>query len=434
MKKLFFLVSICIFQLNQAMEMVQHKPQDAWRSQFKQLPLRKYNEAAGHDLGFKLREDNRDNVQHEIPTIPVHGFGASSTTMTEFARVNGSNRIPGDAITFNFKDAFNNGLFILHSSFGQINDIKSLLVAIRAAYDCKLHGCNLFGQSRGGGTIPNALAILNTKSDEWDKGFDTIKSFFEEHDRLAIIQMLKNGVVVLDTPMVTSHAGLEAHVNQVMRGFWFEKHMSSLIDNKVLPLVTLGNYSPSGAQALDSVKNLPEGLKVLVSYQKNDGSVGNKHDKDFAQRLRDRLGEKNVWIALGNNGGEEFDDETWQELNAANNAGHIQKRWGFFGLPYRAVPAHNAGFFLLLKNSVLNALFKEHGGSYLQDETKLQQGKKILEGAQPESLDKFFDPENYDINGDVSNAKHKSITSNGWISRQQIVGFVAVFFNFLMRY
>jgi len=435
MNKQFYVVIIFFFNCNQAMEMVQHKSQDAWRNEFNQLSKEQYNKSVGYNFNLRLWLDDRENVVHTYPSLLAHGFSASDTTMIEWARVDGSHRIPGDAVTFCFKDAFtSSGSFILHSSFGQINDIKSFLVALRAMYDCKIKGCNLFGQSRGGGTIPNALAVLNTQSDEWDKGFDTIKSFFKEHDRLAIIRMLKNGVVVLDTPMVTSHAGLEAHVNKVTRGCWLEKHVSSLIDNKVLPIVTLGNYSPSGAQALNSVKNLPEGLKVLVSYQKDDGSVGNKHDKDFAQELRNRLGEKNVWIVLGNNGGEEFDDETWRELNVANNAGHIQKRWGFFGLPYRAVPAHNAGFFLLLKNGVLNALFKDHGGSCLQDEAKLHQGKKILEGSQPESLEKFFVPGNYDINSDVKNLKHKFITSNGWFSRQQIVGFVAVFFNFLMRF
>lgn len=432
--KFFCVTLLFIFQFNYAMEIVYQTPEKIWRENFWKLSLDQYNQSVGYNLDLQLWPDYRGEVKHTFPSLLAHGWSASSTTMTEYARVDRTYRIPGDAVTFRFKDAFtNSGSFILHSSFGQINDIKSFLVALRAMYDCKVPGCNLFGQSRGGGTIPNALAVLNTETRYWDKGFGAIKSFFEDEDRIKIIAMIKKGVVVLDTPMITSQAGINAHVNKIFgRLFYVKKVVSFLMDRIILPIITRGNYSSSGPQALTSVKNLPVDLKVAVSYQKNDESVGNLYDKEFAQALVDRLGQKNVWIVLGNDGGRRFDDIKWQELQQANKAGCIQKRFGI-GLPYRDVPAHNAGYFPLLELGFINRLFAYCGGSYLSDKDILTQGVQILRKSQPESLDDYFTDDNYNMHDDggwIDDIMRSDDSNNS--KRHYIIGLIAILFNFLM--
>lgn len=437
MKKLLFFTIICTFQSSCAMETDQPF-QIEFRNNFCKCSPDLYNQSVGYNLNLQIWPDDRENIKHTFPSLLAHGFSASSTTMIEYARVDGSYRIPGDAVTFSFKDAFtNSGSFIFHSSFGQINDIKSFLVALRAMYDCKATGCNLFGQSRGGGTIPNALAVLNTETDHWDKGFDTIKSFFKKDDRIAIIAMIKKGVVVLDTPMITSQAGINAHVNKIFgRLFYVKECVSFLIDRVLLPLITRGNYSSSGPQALTSVNNLPKGFRVAVSYQKNDESVGNLYDKEFAQALVNCLGPENVWIVLGNDGGRQFDDTKWKELQEANKAGVIQKRFGIVGLPYRAVPAHNAGFFLLFQLGLINRLFANYGGSYLYDRTTLTSESLILKESQPEDLDAYFTDVNYDMHKMLvsSNVMDDLIQDDNNSKRHYIIGFMAILFNFLMYF
>lgn len=394
MKWLLFL--LYAFQVNQSMEIVQ-SPQKEWRDDFSKLDKQKYNDAVQYDLDMRLWEDNRKNVVHNNVSLLAHGWGANPTTMIDYARVEGPHRIPGDKVTFCFQDAFiNHCWFMLYSSFGQVEDIKSLLVTMKAVHDCcwikNNVGCNLFGQSRGAAAVTNALAVLNTKIDEWNIVFADIKTFFTDDDRNQMITMIRKGVVVLDTPMVTMKAGVDAHVHQWLGGMVDEQWFSSIVHDYGLPLITSGNYNPSGSQALTSVKNIPNNLKLLVHFQNNDAAVGNTLDKEFSKALCNHLGEQNVWIVLGDDGGKEFDDETWQMLQVADQEHTIQQKWWLWsGLAYRAISAHNAGFIALLQSGVLNAFFKKHDCSYYWDHAKLNYGANILKKSHCiQDFEKYF--------------------------------------------
>lgn len=354
-----------------------------WRDEFNNLDKQKYNDVVQYDLDLRLWEDDRERTIHNNVSLLVHGFGASPTTMLEYARVKGPHSIPGDKVTFRFKDSLDDSLFfIVRSSFGQIEDIKSLLTTVKAVYDCcwvkNKIGCNLFGQSRGAATITNMLAVLNTSINEWNDGFVNLKIFFSDEDRKHMIQMIKKGVVVLDTPLLAMQMGIKAHVNDILGDIFCEVSLTNFIHDYIFPFLTRGNYSSSGIQVLSSVQNIPEGLKILVSFQNNDVVVGNGHDKEFSEKLSTRLDAQNVWIILGDDEGKQFDDETWDMLQVADKEEKLQKRWVVGGLPYRCIPAHNAGFITLLQSGVLNAFFKKHNCSYYEDNAKLEYGADVL--------------------------------------------------------
>jgi hypothetical protein len=326
--------------------------------------------------------------------------------MTEYARLEGPYSIPGDKVTFKFKDAFNGSLsFITNSSFGQTEDIKSLLVAMRALHDCcwvrDKVGCNLFGQSRGAAAVANMLAVLNTRTNDWDSGFENIKAFFADEDREQMIMMIKKGVVVLDTPLVTTQVGVKAYAHYVFRGISAEQFLVNSIHDYVLPVVTAGNYCPSGMQALTSVSSFPKDLKLLVSFQNRDEAVGNALDKTFSEKLSVHLNAENVWIVLGDDGGIEIDDETWQVLQKADQEEKLQRRWWAGGLPYRVVSPHRAGLITLLRSGVLNAFFKQHACSYDKDCVTLDNGVEILKRSHcVKDFEEYF--KNYDMNNYAS--------------------------------
>jgi len=407
---LLLIIGLLIVFNNQATENANVNRESVWRSNFQSFTQCKDNLLdqgfLEYDLELRLWPDNRPNVINNIPSLLCHGFGASATTMTEYARVNSPDRIPGDVFTFCFKDKPNNsGTFVFHSSFGQAGDVKSCLMALRVVYECcyinsnniSIIGCNLFGQSRGAGTIVNVLSVLNTDTNYWDFALDDIKQLFDQDMRNNILCMIKKGVVVLDAPMVSVKAGFDAHVHEIFRGLFFEKIISCIGHDYILPLITWGKYSPSGMQALTSVDNLPKGLKVLVSYQKNDAAVGNLYDKVFAEKLIKQLSHKNVWVILASDGDKNFNKETWKILQQADQEGKIHRRW-FIGLPYCAIPAHNAGFITLLCSGILNAFFKKHNGSYFNNKKQLDCADNILNEVQKElesSAENYFVQKHY---------------------------------------
>lgn len=431
MRKLLFLTTVLIFKLSYAMELTLQNPQKIWREEFNVLPKETYNKSVGYDLGLRLYKDDRSNVIHKFPTILAHGFGASPYTMIEYARVVSPHKIPGDLFVFSFADAYYDGLFFTKSSLGQANDIKSLLMAIRCAYDSQVPGCNLFGQSRGAGTIVNTLAVMNTEVNDWSNEFADIKYFFYK-DRVAILDMIKKGVAVLDTPMVTVPAAIQT----IRRNVIHRDFLDNFIEKIVLRIITRGHYSSDKMQALDAINNLPEGLKILVSYQKDDKIVGNLHDKKFTESLITRFGKENVCVVLGNDGGQEIDIETWQVLEAAVKNREVQSRLGM-SLPYKRVFAHNAGYFILLKRGVVNKFFQKHSSSYVDNEEILSKGEEVLEKSELELCDLEVLFNNYDVHNPLKKEnviQNDEQQDNRFFMRTLLIGTIAIFLNLLVRH
>lgn len=337
-----------------------------------------YNNLVNYNLDFHITEEKRDNVVVGIPTLFVHGFGTTPKGMLEWVRTSGPNKIPGEVITFRFADAAddNNIPNFAQLSLGQKKDMLSLLVAFKAMKDFYGDsGWNTYGQSRGAATIVNTLALLNQPVDTWH--YILKKSGITEKERLSLLECVKKGVIVLETPMVTTAAGIHGNGKLVINRYinlldMVSSAACSFLNTIGLPLYSRGEYVPWGEQALSGVDMLPIGLKVLVHYQKNDKDVGNGHDQLFAKKLIQRLGKDKVFVVLGNDGGKELDDQTWNALEIAKKEGAVNR------FANRAIRAHNAGPETLLRKGVVNAFYHMHGGPYLNNQDILMQGQRIL--------------------------------------------------------
>lgn len=366
---------------------------------FSKNDLQKYNDLVGYDLGLRVWRDSRENIIPGRASLFVHGFGGSPITMNSWLRVAGPDRIPGDIVTFRFYDATDtNQPNLSLMSLGQKTDILSLLVACKAmkAVTGDL-GWNIIGPSRGGATVINTLAVLNQPVDTWDSTFK--KSHITEQERLSLLQCIKKGVEVIETPLSKTENGVRGHSKR-----WLEKTIGQsvpdllvspvfyLANYVVLPFISWGKYLPWGKQALDSVDHLPNGLKVLLHFQKNDQDVGNAYDAELVEKMTKRLGKENVWAVLSNDGGKELDDITWQALEKVHEQGLVKR------LLNRKIRAHNAGIFTLLQRGVISAFYKMHGGAYVNDPKHLNEGNNILEASHMVNYDNIKKYcENYDV-------------------------------------
>jgi hypothetical protein len=363
-----------------------------------------YNDVVGYDLDFRVWKETRKNVKPGRPTLSFHGFGASPTTAMEWVRTAGPDKIPGDVVTLRFADAANDATMpdFRHINLGQKEDMLSAFMGFKCmqAVSPQL-GWNTAGQSRGAAAPINALAVLNQPVDTWHPTLQ--ESGISEQERLDILESIKKGVVILETPLVTTASGIQGN-----GALWIKKHTKKYVnlpERAIAGMCTAahylgfpvwslgnGNYSPWEEQALASVDHLPLGLKVLALFEQDDLDVGNKYDLIFSQRLINRLGKENVWIVLGNDGQKELDDVTWDALQKAKESGVVSR------LGNRTIRAHNAGSETLLKKGIISALYKKHGGAYVDDEEHLERGNRILDLARGGSgnLAKYF--EDYDVN------------------------------------
>ena len=360
-----------------------------------------YNALVGYNFDLQVHQELRENVVAGLPTLSAHGFGASpTTTMVEWLRIAGPYKIPGDVATFRFADAADDSRMpdFAHFNLGQKKDMCSQLVAFKAMQNVSENfGFNTHGQSRGAAAVLNALAVLDEPVDSWH---DVLKKAqITEEERCAILESVKKGIVVIETPLLTTASGIQGNGKLVIK-----KHtnidlpdiimspLAGFFNHVGFPMRSYGNYSPWGEQALHSVDRLPKGLRVLVHFQHNDQDVSNDYDQVFSEKLIQRLGKENVWIVLGNDGGKQIDDVTWQALEKAKKDGMVSK------LSNPKVRAHNAGPETLLKKGVISALYKQHGGSYVDDEDHLAHGEGILELSRmgSENLTEYF--KDYDKN------------------------------------
>src|SRR5438477_7027893 len=181
-----------------------------------------YNALVDYNLDLKVWPETRENVVAGMPTLSMHGFGASPTTMVEWLRNAGPYKIPGNVTTFRFADAADDKKTpdFAHFNLGQKKDMLSAFVAFKAMQDCTVEksGWNTHGQSRGAATTINALAELNQPVDTWHEILK--KSHITEEERLFILESVKKGIVVLETPLLTTSSGI--HGNGKL---YINKHM-----------------------------------------------------------------------------------------------------------------------------------------------------------------------------------------------------------------
>lgn len=221
------------------------------------------------------------------PTLFLHGWGDtknSAKLLKAYCDV-----LPGDIITFNFRDR---GILfpkLKYSSLGQLPDVLQALYVLKWTKDTlNLDAIDLFGYSRGGATTINMIAVLNEKTGIYDA--DLARIGINAEERAELLNVIQNGSIVLNCPLTdlntTARFRLKDYAPQALRA-----------------LATVSKYKLDGLQALDAAKNLT-GLKlnILIHYQHNDCVVSNENEAEFYKRLA-RHNPETTFVVLGNDGG-----------------------------------------------------------------------------------------------------------------------------------
>ena len=151
-----------------------------------------------------------------------------------------------------------------------------------------LDSVDLFGYSRGGATILNAIAILNDKTGEYDDELTRIG--IDQQERRAILKMIQRGCIVLNCPLT------DANVSAAFR-------FKNFAPKALQAFAKVGCYQPKGMQALASAQQLGKlKLKFLIHFQHHDTIVSNENEANLYHRLA-YYNPRTTYIVLGNNGG-----------------------------------------------------------------------------------------------------------------------------------
>ncbi len=248
-----------------------------------QRKLFHYNLRIEHIIDNDLNTRNN----HERPTIFFHGWGDtknSAKLLKAFADV-----LPGDIITFHFRDQGVIFPKLRHANLGQLPDVLTGLYVLKwARHRLGLGAVDLFGYSRGGATILNLIAVLQDPHGIYDH--DLMHIGIDNDERKALLAMIENGCIILDCPLTDMNVSVEMRMKK------FTLHTL-----KALSRVT--KYQPSGLQGLTSAL-LFKGLKlnILLHFQYHDTIVSNENEAELYRRLF-AFNPKTTYLVLGNDGG-----------------------------------------------------------------------------------------------------------------------------------
>ena len=226
-------------------------------------------------------------INHKRPTIYFHGWGDTKNSAKIFKAF--GDVLPGDIITFHFRDQ---GVIIpklRHANLGQLADILSGLYVLKWAKDSMaLDGIDLYGYSRGGATILNMIAVLNDSTHSYDE--ELIELGIDAKERKELLQLIQNGCIILDCPLTDFNSSVEAR-------------MKKFTQQAIKALSGVTKYQPYGLQGLTSTLQY-DGLKlnILVHFQYHDTIVSNANDAELYKRLY-YFNPKTTYIVLGNDGG-----------------------------------------------------------------------------------------------------------------------------------
>lgn len=244
-------------------------------------------------LHYKLQiehivDTNPDHqVNHHRPTIYLHGWGDtkdSAKLLKAFCDV-----LPGDLITFNFRD---HGVLLPklgYANLGQLPDVLSTIYVLKWTRDTlQAKEVDLFGYSRGGATLLNTIAVLSDKSGSYDKELNQIGVTLK--DRQELLRMIEKGCHVLDCPLTDSNVTVSEFM-QSKSEFW------------IAALEAFTRHKRDGLQGLASAGTF-KGLRLnmLLHFQHNDTIVSNKNEAELYNRLS-LHNPLTTYLVLGNNGG-----------------------------------------------------------------------------------------------------------------------------------
>ncbi len=234
-----------------------------------------------------IDRDPKIVVNHHRPTLYLHGWGDtkdSAKLIKAFCEV-----IPGDVVTFNFRDA---GVLLpklTYANLGQVPDVLSTIYVLKWMRDTlNVQEVDLFGYSRGGATLLNTIAVLNDKNGTYDQDLGRIG--ITKKDRSELLSMIQKGAHVLNCPLTDMNTTISEFVQSKHPG-WINAFSS------------FTRYKKDGLQGLTSALSF-QGLKlnILAHFQYRDTIISNKNEA----LLYSRLAQHNpltTFMVLGNDGG-----------------------------------------------------------------------------------------------------------------------------------
>lgn len=268
-----------------------------------------------------LEETDKSVVKSGRKTVYLHGFGASKRAAKLLKGCYGTQRLPGDIITFDFADANNNGMDLSQSSLGQWNDIKTALYVLKKLHDAGETEIGINAHSRGGATAINMVAVLTDTKGKYNTRLSELG--IDDTTRTAILTMLQRGHIVLECPLVSVSKVIQHHIKQTstsLLGNWITNLFSSLSAgsaksaNYAAPLV-LRKYRAWEEQAIDSVDTWNNAnIPTIVHFQEYDEVLGNDMDMEFFTKLQRSNGYTHTYLHKGRDFGhnsslESFDRE-----------------------------------------------------------------------------------------------------------------------------
>lgn len=287
-----------------------------------------------------LKEGDPKVVTLNRKTLYFHGFGANKNVASDIKNYYGSERLPGDVVTFDFVDANNGGMDTSGSSLGQWNDIKTALYVLKKLHDIDETEVGITAHSRGGATAINMVAALVDQTDKYD---DRLRELGIDNEvRNNLVSMLQKGHIVLECPLVELRATIQHHIEESTKSAsrsvsgdacfnslssssaylgldsilsLFSSSSAASVDYAA-PLV-VKEYRPWQEQAIKSA-DAWHGAQIptIVHFQEEDEVLGTKMNDELYEKLEASNGSDYTHVHKGKDGGH---NSSFRSFAAARN-------------------------------------------------------------------------------------------------------------------
>lgn len=214
----------------------------------------------GYDLNITVIPGNSSDIM-----LLFHGYGGDFR-VAEHVKSGGA--VQDTLISFNFPDHSikREGICPEDTSFGSVDELlPPLFILKKCVVDMSLEKINLYGFSAGGAAVINTIGILNSST--YDQ--DLQKVGITASDKEKILAAIEKGQVILDVPLKS--------IEEIM-DFRGSSHELEVI---------AARYKQNNLRPIDSIEKL-QGLtlNITVYFQDPDGTLSNRDDALFIERLK----------------------------------------------------------------------------------------------------------------------------------------------------
>ncbi len=249
------------------------------------IDRRTASKVLGWNPYYTLYVDEQPVENSDEYTIYCHGLGENQE---RFLRRKEYGLLAGKIIAFDFEDAvYDDRLDFTKTSFGQEHETQALLYLLKHLDDAGMLRFHLYGYSRGGAVVLNAIKQLICYIEH-----ETLFKWLgiSHKQALVILEKIKAGTVVLDCPLLDMRV--------IMKNKFFGIH--GFMDVIVCTLGTRLKYAPWKDQGIKSAtycKHLD--LALLIHFQNPDTIVTNACDTEFYDLIKG----SRTQCVVGNNEG-----------------------------------------------------------------------------------------------------------------------------------